>query len=85
MQTFLEYFGDPTAHPLHAAATKAGFNHEHSSSAAGVATHEYSHPAGHELKLQSSGGNHSFAMNSNRGKQLKGTTPGHFTGAMLQA
>ena len=86
MQTFLEFFADPAAHPLHTQATNAGFKHEQSSTAAGVATHEYSHPKGHSLKLHTgSGGNHGFTMNTKRGKQLTGSTPMHFTGAMLQA
>ena len=85
MQTFLEYFGDPTVHPLHATATKAGFVHDGSSSAAGVSSHQYNHPKGHLLKLHSSGGDHGFTMNTNRGKQLTGSTPMHLQGAMFQA
>ena len=84
MQTFLEYFASPDQHPLHNAAVKNGFQHQDTSSALGAATHDYVHPKGHTLRLQTgSGGNHSFTMKTKTGKEFNGTTPGHFMGASL--
>lgn len=83
MQTFLE-FAHQTQHPLHNDATKNGFNHEGTSSAAGVATHTYTHPKGHSLTLHtSSNGGHTFNLKTKHGKELKGSTAGHFMGATL--
>lgn len=85
MRTFLEYYSAPEQHGLHNAATKIGFEHRKTTSAAGVSTHEYTHPHGHALTLKSGGtaGKHEYSMHTNRNKKLVGTTPEHFYGASV--
>lgn len=86
MQTFLEYFASPDKHPLHNDAVKNGFQHDDTSSMAGTATHNYTHPKGHKLTLHTgSGGDHSFTMSDAKGKVHTGNTNMHFFGSRLKA